>query len=489
MNASQVTQAALSSAIPIIIGVTGHQDLRAEDIPELERQVQKIFEKLRAQYTDTTLLALSPLAEGADRLVARIALQQGAQLVVPLPLPRSEYERDFHTPESRAEFHELLQQAQYFELPLMADNTAENIRDCGPCRDKQYAQVSAYIVRHSQILFALWDGVDTGLEGGTAQIVRFKLEGIPEPYAPPRNPLDVVDAGPVYHILTPRVKNPLPAGEPFSLDIKFPGSDAEAEFQRDDYAQILGRMNTFNRDVRCLSSRLGEQIKKNKEYLIPETQAARLPETARTIFEQYAVADTLAIHFQGWRRRMLITLFAIAMLAVISFEVYAHLLNNPWVLVLYPVALGSAFLLYRWAMRQDYQNKHLDYRALAEGLRVQLFWHLSGLLDEAADHYLRKQRTELEWIRNAIRAWSVLAAPTCTVAQDWGWLLKEVVLEHWAEHQHKYFNSATDRDHKKLARHEDTVNGFFVFGLLLAIAVVFLHSTFHDSSAYSYWHH
>ena len=68
-------------------------------------------------------------------------------------------------------------------------------------------------------------------------------------------------------------------------------------------------------------------------------------------------------------------------------------------------------------------------------------------------------------------------------------MLKELVLEHWAEHQHRYFNSATDRDHKKLARHEDTANGFFVFGLLLAIAVVFLHSTFHDSSAYSYWHH
>jgi len=48
------------------------------------------------------------------------------------------------------------------------------------------------------------------------------------------------------------------------------------------------------------------------------------------------------------------------------------------------------------------RGRRVDFVA-DEGLRVQLFWNLAGLSDEVADHYLRQQRTELEWIRNAIR--------------------------------------------------------------------------------------
>lgn len=489
---------ALRSAIPIIIGVTGHRDLRTEDTPELEQQVRKIFEELQVQYPDTPLLVLSPLAEGADRLVARVALEQHTQLVVPLPLPRLEYEKDFNTPESRAKFDRLLEKAwKCFELPLVVGNTLENIQNYGPNRDKQYAQVGAYIARHSQILIALWDGVETGLVGGTAQIVKFQLEGIPEPYAPSHNPLDIVDNGPVYHIVTPRVKNSPPAGEPFSLHIKFPTGWETAD-PLDSYTRILDRMNTFNRDVKRLSPKLEESIKKNKERVIPEAKTPSLSETARAILDQYAVADTLAIYFQGWRRRTLVTLFTIAVLAVLSFEVYAHLLGKPWVLAIYPTSLGLAFLLYFLAQRQDFQNKHLDYRVLAEGLRVQLFWNLAGLPDEVAEHYLRQHRTELEWIRNAIRAWNVSAVQTGVVANPAGATmavqgsaksLKELVLEHWVKDQRKFFNNATDRDRRKLERHTQLAERLFVFGLALAIVVIMLHSKFHESSVYSHWHH
>ena len=34
---------------------------------------------------------------------------------------------------------------------------------------------------------------------------------------------------------------------------------------------------------------------------------------------------------------------------------------------------------------------------------MQIFWRLAGLRDSAADHYLRKQKSELDWIRNAVR--------------------------------------------------------------------------------------
>ena len=81
--------------LPLVIGVTGHRDLRVQDIPELEAAVRNVLAELHAMCPKTPLVLLSPLAEGADRLVARVALADGATLVAPLPLARAEYEKDF----------------------------------------------------------------------------------------------------------------------------------------------------------------------------------------------------------------------------------------------------------------------------------------------------------------------------------------------------------------------------------------------------------
>jgi len=38
--------------IPIVVGVTGHRDLREEDIPELEKKVEAIFKEIEHKYKD-----------------------------------------------------------------------------------------------------------------------------------------------------------------------------------------------------------------------------------------------------------------------------------------------------------------------------------------------------------------------------------------------------------------------------------------------------
>ena len=83
-----------------------------------------------------------------------------------------------------------------------------------------------------------------------------------------------------------------------------------------------------------------------------------------------------------------------------------------WVLLCYPIVWAAAYvIIYIRANRGDYQNKRQDYRALAEGLRVQFFWSLAELPDSVADHYLSKQRSELDWIRKALQFWKIGAQP------------------------------------------------------------------------------
>ena len=73
--------------IPLVIGVTGHRNLHPEETELLQDQVRQLLRFLQQRYPDTPLLLLSPLAEGADRLVAKVALAEKIRLIVPLPLP------------------------------------------------------------------------------------------------------------------------------------------------------------------------------------------------------------------------------------------------------------------------------------------------------------------------------------------------------------------------------------------------------------------
>jgi hypothetical protein len=467
--------------LPLMIGVTGHRDLRGEDREALETRVQDIFTEMRTRYPSTPLVLLSPLAEGADRLVARVALKNGARLIVPLPMPRELYEIDFEAPTSRAEFNALLQQAEgCFALPL--HGTAEaDICSPGEARNDRYALVGAYIAQHSQILVALWDGASANAVGGTAQIVRFKLEGVPERYVPPdnaRHPLDPAESGPVYHIVTPRLNNPQPRGSALSLVKRFPQSYVSDAVAQTTHDRLYARMETFNHDALRYASHLAAAREASKGYVLPRQEVESLSGPLTYLLDCYAVVDTLALYFQQLTQRTLIGLLIMVFCAAISFEISSWLPDQRWIQAVYLGVLLAGFAWYLWAKRRDYQNKSLDYRALAEGLRVQLFWRLAGLKDTVADHYLRRQRGELEWIRQAIRCWNLpaeladeaLGAGEAPILAD----RMRLVFAHWVQDQYAYFVRAARRDHRLVEHLKHWGRGFFMLGLAWPVMKVLL---------------
>ena len=60
------------AVLPLVIGVTGHRDLCQQDVAALEDAVRNCLRELRGICPNTPFVLLSPLAEGADRLVARV---------------------------------------------------------------------------------------------------------------------------------------------------------------------------------------------------------------------------------------------------------------------------------------------------------------------------------------------------------------------------------------------------------------------------------
>jgi hypothetical protein len=142
-------------------GVSGHRDPFEEDASELQKQIGIVFDRFRSAHPNASFELLSPLAEGADRIAAEVALGTGMRLVVPLPMAQPEYERDFTTTESLHEFRRLLgAAASAFEVPSVQRGS----------RASKYAAVGDYIARQSNAIILLWDGEDNSKMGGTAWV-------------------------------------------------------------------------------------------------------------------------------------------------------------------------------------------------------------------------------------------------------------------------------------------------------------------------------
>lgn len=168
----------LHGPLPLIIGITGHRDLPVEDIPILRQAIESIFLELRQKYSSTPLCLISSLAEGADCLAAEVALAMQISLIVALPFPQSVYEMDFETDTVKDVFRKLLSSAtQVYEVPLAEGLTASSVAVYGADRNQQYLAAGKFVVSHSQILLALWDGVFNLKTGGTGEVVQLQLEG------------------------------------------------------------------------------------------------------------------------------------------------------------------------------------------------------------------------------------------------------------------------------------------------------------------------
>lgn len=148
------------------------------------------------------LRVISPLAEGADRIVASLAMERGYELRVVLPFARAEYAKDFKKAASRAEFDELLSQGVSADRPALAlDGERETYET------RSYEAVGRLVVFNCDLLIAVWDGQPARGRGGTGDIVRFAARfGRPIWWidatgaAPPRLLLSISDLRAVKHV-------------------------------------------------------------------------------------------------------------------------------------------------------------------------------------------------------------------------------------------------------------------------------------------------
>ena len=179
------------------VGIIGHRPNRLPDdaIAKITTQMRLALDAIgraadaaHQQHADcfspesTKLTVVTSLAEGADRIGAKEALQLGLDLVVPLPFRVHDYKTDFQGPESEQEFGQLLEAATTV-LEIAGDRTNEG---------SAYEHAAQTVMDACDLLIAVWDGkASAGRGGTTALLYEAAQEGMPVIW------IDTVSDGPL----------------------------------------------------------------------------------------------------------------------------------------------------------------------------------------------------------------------------------------------------------------------------------------------------
>lgn len=441
----------MNGALPLLIAISGHRDPRSEDAAALEAAfAEHVLFPLRAHLPDTPLVVMSALSDGADRIAARAALAAGLSLVAVIPDSVAGYRSDFDT-QSLAEFDALLARAT-------------RVVETG-CRDsadpRGYVAAGNWLLHHAHVLVAFWDGNGPRKAGGTYDVLLSALEGIDADGARGVQ-------GTVASIATPRVSGihgEGSAGKIMSLYLDDAGNlrrqTLQTSLQWRAFLERMARLDECNRRLRSFEP-TDEQTSHFAESQVSltrlRTQAPPLAETLRLAVGCDAISS--AAHIR--RTAGFVWILRIALLAALAAQLYSGPVPHSWLLAsaiaLVLLATGIFGRLRILRLDEDY----LDYRALAESLRVEFYMALSGIQPANRRQRFRDVDGSNAWIRDALRAATpMIAGATRTPLPDGA----AITARAWVDGQSKYFTSKRHKNEIWARLYARRARGFFIAAL------------------------
>ena len=267
---------------------------------------------------------------------------------------------------------------------------------------------AAFLAEHCHLVIAISDRRETAPADLAGQVIRFRLQGIPDQYSSRPLQLDSSGLGSVYHVVAG--KDDADATKSPTATLLRPQVETVFGKRELEDAAAWDHLERFNRDVARQSRRRG---RKGVRSMFPEAVRARgsagrrengsdprfapgQPLASRPdqdwIGDRFAAADALAVRFQQATHRTVLCLLLLGIVAALAFQLSGVF---PRAAAVYTASLALAYGVYMWAYCRRYEPRFYDYRALAEGLRVQVYWNAAGITACASDHYLRRQRSEL----------------------------------------------------------------------------------------------
>ena len=460
------------SAIPLLVGVVGHRDLVPHELPAIRAAAAQLLHTLKEAQADVRINLLSAQAEGADLVVADVAQELGIGIIALLPFDEAYCRAELSNDAARAIFDRTMAGAEKLELSQMTG--AADCAQSGESRDRQFERAGDLIAQHCSLLIAIWDGLETEHRAGTARTIEQRRGAKSSLALSADNDL-------LYEIRCSRLRSNAKhtgvhvigfvTGEtrPGGIQLGIPPV----------LKTQLARTAEFNRDVSDYRGRVATQdrgLSAGGEYAASSALGY--------LDRLFSSADRLAVHFGRCFRRALVIRFSLWALMAYLLLAFKH---NPdgvrgfLTITAVLLAFALSWLLAYWARHRSWDRRYLDYRALAEGLRVDFYWELSGVraqFDDAFAHegFLQKQDAQIEWMRAAMRAVNLHCALLPRTAVPDG---VERVLSVWVgdpdpasgSGQRHYYRQRTVALERRLAIAEHVSRAMLLTGLALAVSL------------------
>jgi hypothetical protein len=452
------------SLIPFLVAVTGHRDLRSQDLDHLRQEVRAIFSGMRRRMPNTPLILLTGLAEGADQLVAEVALEQDVLLAAAIPMPVDIYKEQM-TEQAQKKLDGLLALSVLQIMIPLEGQTEQELRTSEAARAECYEALARFLSRYGQSLIALWDGKNSQKRGGTSSIVHYVRSGALDQSAEDAE----LRCGIVYQVVTPRMSGSTPVPAITTVELGCEPNRVVGVNRRDSslqevpqnlrFSQVERDFERFNRDaVRSANREL-----EGRPRLIAD-EAVTLSPFQKRLESLYEQADRISLGANSGRKFFLGAILLTALVGTLFYGIHGEMFGtHVWMWFSFPFFVIAALLLHRMARAKHVEETYLDTRALAEALRVQFFWTMAGINEPVDKYYSMERRTELDWIRIALKNVWLLHQDTLHAATTK--LCLTAVLDNWVKNQAKWYRVKADRQSRSVHRREKVSQ----YGLLLAV--------------------
>jgi len=421
--------------IPLIFGVTGHRDIK--DPKLVKDSVLSLLSKYKNTYTNTPLVLLSSLADGADTLVAEVAKELGFELHIIFPYEKEEYLKTIK--EDKERFETLIKYAgnniktldcSFIEKKIDEETIKKEYTHC-------YQNMGEYIADTSNILIALWDGKEERLDnGGTAAIVYYQKEHFDKN----ENMFDSKDGNIIHIIPTTRTRNPNNILNSSEVETVYLGRLGKKDFEKN-----LDRFDTMNAEISSTSEIKG-----------------------KTLLHRYKnFFGGQANNNQSKYKKLMIWMLRLIVGAIIFLELM-HVLYGvddfkPWashLIVGYLLLLFIAWIIYKVFMHTGkLQDDFIFSRGLSEAIRIQNAWNAIELDKSVSDYYLRNEPVSLTWIRMVLKSIHFLDNSHYEPASI------------WITGQTCYYQREIKNREKQIKKYEKYEHWLFIAGFIGAIVV------------------
>jgi hypothetical protein len=363
------------SKLPYIIGVVGHRNIVEESKEDASNHFEKILKRYKTKYPNTPILVVTSLAEGADQLIAEVAIKvEGVFLGVLIPMSIEKYLETFSSDSAREEFNKFCAKA-IFVRDTSIDMVYEDNSDAFRSNTRELSN-------NADLLIALWDGIASNQVGGTSDTLYYKLKKIHRPKNLTDVALNQKEFGSAIVIPVSRT------GDQTKLVTKVPYSLKPVSLEETSIDEAS--------DLLAVS-------KHNWNKLKFESQSPSLT------YSEILTKNALSLA-EKMRKKFIVALLVIltsSFLTIVAIEIQSRSTSKIISVATILVAL-SAFVIYQIVTKLEIKDKYHQFQAVAEAGEIQQLWSKVGIPEDVSDYFLTGINSSFDWMRSLVRTISFL---------------------------------------------------------------------------------